>query len=162
MIDMGRQFSQRIRAWQEALEQQLSTPVAEVSFEGFVTREALTPAQAEARTFEPFPPGTAWGGCWEYGWFRGDLTLPPSCEGRRVVLYSGLGGEQIFYVNGKAAGAVDREHPYVVLTRKGRAGEKFHLLAESYAGHGPRLESLPPCPPERRAVPDAPDRRSLS
>ena len=156
MIDLGRQFSQRIRAWQEALEQQLSAPVAEVCFEGFVTKEALTPAQAEEREFSPYPPGTAWGGCWEYGWFRGDLVLPEECEGRRVVLYSGLDGEQIFYVNGQAVGAVDREHPFVTLTREGHAGERFHLLAESYAGHGPRLENLPPCPPEKRAVPEAP------
>ena len=157
MTDRGRQFQQRVKAWQEELERQRYTPVGQVEFEGFVSREILSPAEAAEHLFEPFPVGRAWGGCWEYGWFRAELKLPEACEGRRVVLFSGLEGEQLFYVNGKAAGAVDREHPYVTLTRAGKAGETVRLLAESYAGHGPRLESGAPCPPERRAVPDAPE-----
>lgn len=156
MIDLGKQFERRIQAWQEELNRQLSTPVAEVAFDGFVTTEALTPGQAEEGDFSPFPAGTEWGGCWEYGWFRADIELPSACENRRVVLFSGLDGEQLFYVNGRAIGAVDKEHPYVTLTRSGHAGERFHVLAESYAGHGPRLETGGLCPPERRAVPDAP------
>ena len=157
MIDLGRQFQQRIRAWQEELDRQVFTPVGEVAFEGFVSTEILRPAEAARRAFRPFPAGTRWGGNREYGWFRAEISLPAACEGKRVVLFSGLDGEQIHYIGGRAAGAVDREHPYVTLTRAGKAGERFSLLAESYAGHGPRLESGGPCPPERRAVPDTPE-----
>ncbi len=156
MIDLGRQFAQRIAAWQEELDRQLYTPLGEISFEGFVTTETLTPAEAEEKNFSPYPAGTAWGGCWEYGWFRADVRVPAECGGERLILLSGLDGEQLFYRDGRALGAVDREHRYVTLTRKARGGETIHLLAESYAGHGPRLEKITPCPPERRAVPDAP------
>ena len=157
MIDLGRQFTQRLRAWQEELDKQLSTPFAEVSFAGFSTREVLTPEQAENGSFSDCPVGTSWGACWEYGWFRADVTLPEDCENRRVVFFSGLDGEQLVYVNGKASGAIDREHPYITLTRSAQSSETFHLLIESYAGNGPRLGSIGLCPPERRAVPPAPE-----
>lgn len=153
MLDCGRQFQTRLRAYLEELPRHLYTPVAEVPVEGFVTRERLTPTQAEQAQFIPFPEGTPWGACWEYGWFRADVTLPDECEGRRVVLLGQVGGEQLYYVNGHAVGSVDRRHNYVTLTRRAKAGERFHILAESYAGHGARLEELGPCPPERPAIP---------
>ena len=157
MIDLGRQYTQRLRAWQEELDRQLSSAFAEVSFAGFTTLDALTPDAAEQGSFTAYPEGKAWGACWEYGWFRADVTIPEGCENRRVVFFSGLGGEQLVYVNGMAAGAIDREHPYVTLTRSAKAGDRYHLLIESYAGHGPRLESIGLCPPERQAVPPAPE-----
>ncbi len=156
MLDLGRQWRQRVCAWQEELGKELYTPVGEVVFEGFASREILTPEEAEKHAFVPYKPGRNWGKCWEYGWFRADLTLSECCAGRRVVLFSGVDGEQLHYVNGRAAGATDREHHYLTLTTEGKAGETFHILTESYAGHGPRLEKITPCPPERRAVPDAP------
>lgn len=156
MLDCGRQFQTRLRAYLEELPRHLYTPVAKVPVEGFVTRERLTPTQAEQAQFIPFPEGTPWGACWEYGWFRADVTLPDECDGRRVVLLGQVGGEQLYYVNGRAAGSVDRRHSYVTLTRRAKAGERFHILAESYAGHGARLEELGPCPPERPAIPPVP------
>ena len=96
MLDCGRQFQTRLSAYLEELPRHLYTPVAEVPVEGFVTRERLTPAQAEQAQFAPFPEGTPWGSCWEYGWFRADVTLPDGCEGRRVVLLGQVGGEQLY------------------------------------------------------------------
>ena len=55
MIDLGRQFAQRIQAWQEELGRQVSEPVGEAVFEGFASRDILTPAQAEERPFRLFP-----------------------------------------------------------------------------------------------------------
>ncbi len=37
------------------------------------------------------------------------------------------------------------------------AGERFFVVAESYAGHGPRLEKGGPCPDFRTAVPEPPE-----
>ena len=156
MLDCGRQFHTRLRTYLEELPRHLYTPVAQVPMEGFITRERLTPAQAEQAQFTPFPEGTPWGGCWEYGWFRADVTLPEHCAGRRVVLLGQVGGEQLYYVNGRAVGSVDKEHSYVTLTRCAAPGERFHILTESYAGHGARLEGLGPCPPERPAIPPVP------
>ncbi len=156
---MGRQFSQQQETWLEEMKRQVYTPVAEVAFEGFTTMKRLTTAEAEQGQFAPYPEGTAWGACWEYGWFRADFHLPAECAGRRVVLLGGLGGEQLYYRDGRAIGSVDKGHPYVTLTRCAEAGEQVHLLVESYAGHGARLESLGLCPPERAAIPPVPDRQ---
>ena len=152
MLDLGRQFRQRQRAWMEELRRHLYTPVLEAAVEGFTTFDRLRPETAESRTFRPYAEGEAWGACWEYGWFRTDITLPESCEGRRVVLLGQVGGEQLYYVNGRAVGAVDKEHHYVTLSRQAKAGETYHVLVESYAGHGARLENIGPCPPERPAI----------
>ena len=153
MYDLGRQIAQRFRMWKEELNHHLYDECGAVSFSGFTTMDRLSPDDAEKEAFCPCPPGTAWGDMWEYGWFRADIALPPECEGRRVALFSRVGGEQLIYVNGKAAGSIDKGHPYVTLTANGKAGERFHILIESYAGHGPRLETLGPCPPEREAIP---------
>lgn len=153
MYDLGRQIDQRIRLWKEELKKHICTPVGKVRFDYFASVDRLTPKEAEKAPRTPCPAGTRWGKMWEYGWFFGSVTLPPECNGRRTVLFSRVGGEQLIYVNGKAAGSIDSRHPYVTLTRTGRAGEGFELCVESYAGHGPRLENLGPCPPERVAVP---------
>ncbi len=153
MYDLGRQISQRFRMWKEELKKHLYTPVAGVSFVYCTTLDHPTPEEAEKLPLRPCPAGTKWGGMWEYGWFFADIALPEACEGRRVALFSNVGGEQLVYANGQAVGSVDAKHAYVTLTRKGCAGETFHLQIESYAGHGPRLETLGPCPPERPAVP---------
>lgn len=153
MYDLGRQISKRFQMWKEELKNHLYTPAGTVSFRYCVTLGHPSPAEAEKMPLLPCPVGTKWGGMWEYGWFFADVTLPESCEGRRVVLFSKAGGEQLVYANGKAMGSVDLKHKYVTLTRHAKAGETFHLQIESYAGHGPRLEELGPCPPERPAVP---------
>ena len=157
MIQLGRQWSQRLRAWRAELENHVMTPVGEVAFEGFMTLERLTPERAETMAYAPYPVGTAWGGCWEYGWFRGAAVIPEDCAGRRIVFLGRVGGEQLVYADGVAAGSIDRGHPYVTLTRSARGGETVRLLIESYAGHGARLENLGPCPPERPAIPPVPD-----
>ena len=153
MYDLGRQIFQRFRMWKEELKNHLYTPVGTVDFSYCVTLGHPKPDEAEKLPRVPCPVGTRWGGMWEYGWFFGDVSLPDACEGRRVVLFPGVGGEQLVYANGKAIGSIDKGHPYVTLARCAKAGAAFHLQIESYAGHGPRLEALGPCPPERPAIP---------
>ena len=101
MYDLGRQIAQRFRMWKEELNHHLYDECGAVSFSGFTTMNRLSPDDAEKEAFCPCPPGTAWGDMWEYGWFRADIALPPECEGRRAVLFSRVGGEQLIYVNGK-------------------------------------------------------------
>jgi len=157
MKHMPRQNRQRLQAWRQELKNHLYTPVGTVGFEGFTTFDRLTPERAAGMEKRPFPVGMKWGACWEYAWFAGTVTLPEGCEGRRVVLKSGLGGEQLIYVDGAAAGSNDKGHDTVLLRRCARAGETVSLMIESYAGHGARLEEMPPCPPERPAIPPVPD-----
>jgi len=154
---LPRQNRQRLEAWRKELKNHLYTPVGTVDFAGFTTFDRLTPEDAANRAMQPFPAGTKWGACWEYAWFRAEVVLPEECEGRRVILLPGMGGEQLIYVDGVAAGSNDKGRDYVTLRRAGHAGEHIPVLIESYAGHGARLEEMPPCPPERAAIPPVPD-----
>ena len=157
MNRLPRQNRQRIQAWRQELKNHLYTPVGPVDFVGLTTFDRLTPEQAAALPMHPFPAGTKWGACWEYAWFAAEMTLPAECEGRRVVLLPGMGGEQLIYVDGEAAGSNDKGRDHVTLRRSGKAGETVNVLIESYAGHGARLENMGPCPPERQAIPPVPE-----
>jgi len=153
MKRLPRQNRQRLEAWRKEMRNHLYTPVGMVDFEGFTVLDRLTPEDAANRPMQAFPAGTKWGECWEYAWFRAVFTLPEGCEGQRVILLPGMGGEQLIYVDGIAAGSNDKGRDYVTLRKSARAGETVSVLVESYAGHGARLEEMPPCPPERPAVP---------
>ena len=157
MKRLPRQNRQRLEAWRQEMKNHLYTAVGTVEFSGFTTFDRLTSAQAAAMEIRPFPVGTKWGACWEYAWFRADFALPEGCEGRRVILLPGLGGEQLIYVDGAAAGSNDKGRDYVTLRREARAGERVCVLIESYAGHGARLENMGPCPPECPAIPPVPE-----
>lgn len=154
---LSRQNRQRLQAWRQELRNHLYTPVGTAAFSGFTTFERLTPEAAASMAMRPFPVGTRWGACWEYAWFRADITLPEECCGRRVILLPGVGGEQLIYVDGQARGSNDKGRDHVVLRRCAEAGERVSVLLESYAGHGARLEEMPPCPPERPAIPPVPE-----
>ncbi len=157
MNRLPRQNRQRIEAWRQELKRHLYTPLATVDFAGFTTLDRLTPEQAASMEMRPFPVGTKWGKCWEYAWFRAEFSLPAPCEGRRTVLLPGLGGEQLIYVDGIAAGSNDKGRDYVTLRYEAGAKDCVTVLIESYAGHGARLENLGPCPPERPAIPPVPE-----
>lgn len=153
MKRLPRQQCQRLEAWRKEMKNHLYTPVGTVDFEGFTVFERLTPQEAASRPMQAFPAGTKWGACWEYAWFRTAFTLPEVCAGQRTILLPGVGGEQLIYVDGVARGSNDKGRDYVTLRREAKAGETITVLVESYAGHGARLEEMPPCPPERPAVP---------
>jgi alpha-mannosidase len=100
------------------------------------------------------PAGALWGAKWEYGWFRASLITPREASGRRLALRLDAGGEGLVYVNGVVWSARDREHEYITLSRSARTGERFELLAEVYAGHGPMVWQSGPVPPGRLTVPE--------
>ena len=150
-----RKFRERLDAWRNELKNQIIRPLAPIGFDSCAAPERLSPEAAARLPFAPMPAGTAWGGHREYRWFSAHVTLPEGCEGRRIVLLSGAGGEQTVYMDGRAVGSLDREHAYVTLFREAPAGAAFRLLIESYAGNGPRLENAGPWPPERDPAPAA-------
>ncbi|MBQ9252323.1 MAG: alpha-mannosidase [Clostridia bacterium] len=140
---MHSEWRERAQHWIETLKKDLYLPLGEIPVEGFITRDHLTPAEAKARDFAPMAPGTVWGYTWEYCWMRGEVTLPPDAEGKRIVMDLDAGGEATLFVNGKSfgtyrAGWVEVPHHFIednVLTRRGRAGERYEILMEVYAGH---------------------------
>lgn len=152
----GRQDTQRVRAWREALARVLFSTVDKIPLSGFVTRDSLSYEDAARMPRAPFPAGTPWGAKWEYGWFFASFIVPKTCEGKRLALFSGAGGEQLVYSGGAPTGSVDKQHPYVTLCASAKAGEQLDIAIESYAGHGARLEQVGPVPYGEPAVPACP------
>jgi alpha-mannosidase len=154
-MSLNKEWKNRIELWMLELQNHLYRELGEVEFCGFITKEQLNQVEAaDGNRFEPMPPGTAWGGKWEYGWFRGEIVLPEGAAGKRIVLRIDLGGESAIYINGINTGAKDLEHHEITLCRDGIPGMVYEIMAESYAGHGPRLEWIAPTPPERVAIPE--------
>lgn len=156
-MNIGRQWEDRLRIWSEQFEKHFisgSIPL-EVSF--FTTMEQLSLAQAKQGVFRPAPAGEEWGRKWEYGWFRASFTVPAAWEKQRLVLLLPVGEEMLVWVNGREAGAIDKKHKYITLTRCACAGEIFEIYAECYAGHGVRNEGAGPVGPDEQPVPEPPE-----
>ena len=144
----------RFGRWRDELPRHFYRPLGAVEMTGFVTDAQLTPDEALSREFAPMPTGTAWGAKWEYGWFKGEFVLPAEAAGERIVLVVEPGGESIIFVNGVAAGAKDRRHKEITLTRSGVPATRYEFLLESYAGHGVRQSHAGPTPADRETVPE--------
>ena len=153
-MSINPEWRRRIDHWRNTLPKLFYRPLETLQFEGYLTREHLTSRQAEKQRFRKMPEGYAWGAKWEYGWFRTDVTIPRSAAGKRVCLALETGGESLIYVNGVEAGAKGWSDREITLTRKAKGGERFHILAESYGGHGPMVEGGGPCPHGREMVPE--------
>ncbi|MBQ8278918.1 MAG: alpha-mannosidase [Roseburia sp.] len=139
-MSLGRQWDSRLRIWDNAFLNQFYQPVGKIDIQGFTTMEQLSFAQAVNETYRDFPVGEKWGRKWEYGWFRGTVTLPEEAIGKRVVMTLGVAPEMLVFVNGKEAGSIDKQHFYINLTDCAQAGAVYEIYAEGYAGHGPREE----------------------
>jgi alpha-mannosidase len=151
----------RIDRWREVLPRLFYRPLDTVPLAGFTTTAHLTSEQAQTGTFEPMPPGTRWGNAWDYGWFRGRLTLPDSAAKHWIVLHNGvggisaqwLGGHSLIWVNGALSGTQDDGRDYHLLTREGAPGTVYDLLMECYAGHASN-EGGGPAPIDQPTIPE--------
>ena len=140
---MHSEWKVRIENWIAVLKQELYQPIGEISWEAQKTKEYLTPEQALAGSFEPVAPGYTWGDVWEYCWFKGSVQIPEGAEGKRIVMDLKPGGESTLFVNGEAFGTyradwILTDHHYMVdnyLTRNAKAGDRYDILMETYAGH---------------------------
>lgn len=158
-MNIGRQWTDRLRIWAAQFDKHFileSVPLA-VSF--FTTMDQLTFATALEGDFSPAPAGTRWGRKWEYGWFRTSFTVPEAWASQRLVLQLRVGEEMLVWVNGQEAGAIDKKHSYITLTRNARPGDRFDIVAECYAGHGVRNEGAGPVGPDEETVPEPPEQQ---
>ena len=147
----NRQFRQRLEAWKRELQNQIAVPLRPLAFLSCPAEgRRLSPREAAVLPFAPLPVGSRWGGHREYRWFMAEAELPAEWAGQRIQLRSGLGGEQLVYLNNQALGSIDAHHPAVTLFADAPGPARVHLLVESYAGNGPRLENYGPCPPGRK------------
>ena len=150
------EWKKRIDGWRKELPRHFYRKLAAVDLAGFTTRDRLTPGEARRGAFQPMPAGTPWGAKWEYAWFQTEVVVPKGAAGCRVVFTADLGGESLVFLNGDVAGALDWGHPHLTLSADAKAGDRFRLLLETYAGHGAMVGDAGPTPPERDSVPECP------
>ncbi|MBP5185326.1 MAG: hypothetical protein J6113_09470, partial [Lachnospiraceae bacterium] len=154
-MNIGRQWDERLKIWDEELARDLFPCIAPYESEGFTTMEKLSFSQAKTKQFKKVPEGTKWGKKWEYGWQHAVITVPKEYRGKTIWVGSGLGPEMLVFVNGEEAGSIDKQHSFVLVKKVPKNGV-LDFSAEIYAGHGQRVEGagfvrrgdapLPPTP----------------
>ena len=148
------EWRRRIDNWRHELPNHFYSKLGVIDLSGFFTRDLLQLDEAINREFHPMKTGTRWGEKWEYGWFKGEVTLPEEAEGERITIRVDVGGDGAIYVDGELAGCKDSKHREVTLATRGSFGRKFEVVVEAYAGHGPTPWSVGPAPPGRITVPE--------
>ena len=143
-MDIGRQWQDRLRIWAEQLPKHYYARQGVLPVEYFTTMTHLPLEEAMARPFTPVETGMQWGEKWQYGWFRTELTVPEAMQGQRLVFTLNTAEEMLVWVNGREAGAIDKKHRYITLSRRANAGDTYTIVAECYAGHGIRNEGAGP------------------
>ena len=155
-MNIGRQWSDRLKIWVDQLPKHYFVKAGSLSMSYFTIMEQLRFEEACAQTFFPAPKGTKWGKKWEYGWFRTELTVPENLQGKRLVFTLNTAEEMLVWVNGQEAGAIDKKHRYITLSRCANAGDTYEIVAECYAGHGVRNEGAGPVAWGAESVPEPP------
>lgn len=155
-MNIGRQWEDRLRIWAEQFEKHTVLRVHTLSLEYRETKEHLTFDDAVGGQFVPVPVGTRWGAKWAYGWFKTEFTVPLALDNKRLVVHIGAGEEMLVFINGREAGAIDKKHHTITLTRCAKAGERYEIVCECYAGHGVRNEGAGPVAPWECPVPEPP------
>ena len=156
-MTLTKEWRHRIMAWRHELSQHFYQPVGALELEAGFTFDQYQLGEAQQElSFQSVTPGTPWGAKWEYGWFRTAFIMPNHLAGQMVALMMDVGAESAVYVNGDYAGAADEYHKVILLTDSARSGERFSVVLEAYAGHGPREWRSGPTPPDRETVPEPP------
>ena len=155
-MNIGRQWSDRLRIWAEQFPKHYYTKHAAIPVSCFMTMDHIPFETAAQGQYAPAPLGMKWGKKWEYGWFRARIVIPEELAGKRVVFTLNTAEEMLVWVNGREAGAIDKKHRFITLTRNARGGETYEIHAECYAGHGIRNEGAGPVAWGGESVPEPP------
>ena len=155
-MNIGRQWTDRLRIWAEQFPKHYYRKYDSIDVSYFTTMEHLSFDEAVKGEYSPVPVGAKWGKKWEYAWFRGCIEIPQVLDGKRVVFTLNTAEEMLVWVNGQEAGAIDKKHRYITLSRCAQAGAKYEIYAECYAGHGIRNEGAGPVAWGEESVPEPP------
>ncbi len=153
-MKIGRQWSDRLRIWAEEFPKHYYREIGSLPVCGFTTMEQLSFEQARQGSFAPAREGSRWGRKWEYGWFRTTLTVPEALAGQRLVFTLRMAEEMLVWVNGVEAGAIDKQHRFITLSRCAQPGTHYEIFAECYAGHGVRNEGAGPVAWGEESIPE--------
>ena len=155
-MNIGSQWNDRLKIWAEQFPKYYYRKAAALPVSYFTTMEHIPIEQAVQGHYVPAPVGMQWGRKWEYGWFRAQLVIPDDLAGKRVVFTLNTAEEMLVWVNGREAGAIDRKHRFITLSRAAKAGDPYEIYAECYAGHGIRNEGAGPVGWGEESVPEPP------
>lgn len=156
-MHIGSQWNDRLRIWAEQFPKYYYRKAVALSVSYFTTMEHIPFEQAAQGHYAPAPVGMKWGRKWEYGWFRTQVVIPENLAGKRVVFTLNTAEEMLAWVNGREAGAIDKRHRFITLSRAARAGDTYEIHAECYAGHGIRNEEAGPVGWGEESVPEPPE-----
>lgn len=148
---LASEWEERIAHWIRTLTKDLYSPLGEICWEGFLTREHLSLEEVKKQQFQIMKPGMPWGHTWEYGWFRGKIRMPKAAAGKRIVMNLAQDGEATVFVNDKTFGTyradwIEVPHHYLVdntLTVKAEEGDVYEIYMEVYAGHHFPSQEIP-------------------
>lgn len=155
-MNIGRQWEDRLKIWSAQFEKHYFRKCAVLPMTYFTTFDHLTFREAMEGSYAPAPVGMRWGKKWEYAWFHTSVTVPGHLAGKRIVFTLGIAEEMLVWVNGREAGAIDKRHKFITLSRCAVAGETYEIHAEAYAGHGIRNEGAGPVAWGEESVPEPP------
>ncbi len=155
-MNIGRQWEDRLRIFAEQFPKHYYRPEDTLPVTYFSTMEQLSYEAALQGDFAPLSPGDRWGKKWEYAWVKASITVPESLAGKRLVFTLNTAPEMLVWVNGVEAGAMDKHHRFITLSRQAVAGERYEILAECYAGHGVRNEGAGIVTVGEQTVPEPP------
>lgn len=156
-MNIGRQWNDRLRIWAAQFPKHYYRKFAALPVSFFTTMDQIPFDTAAQGHFASAPVGMKWGKKWEYGWFKTEVVIPKELAGKRVVFTLNTAEEMLVWVNGAEAGAIDRQHRYITLSRSAKAGSVYQIIAECYAGHGPRQEGAGPVAWGEKSVLEPPE-----
>ncbi len=160
-MNLGRQWADRLRIWDEAFQKEIYRTAGSLRLEGFTTFERLKAGDAKGHPMEAFEPGRSWGRKWEYAWMRTRLVLPEEKPAGRVWFTLAAGPEMLVWVDDREAGALDQQHHRIFVEADRIPAQGVEILAEVYAGHGPRLEDGGLVRRGEEAVPEPPEHQCV-
>ncbi|MBR2889247.1 MAG: alpha-mannosidase [Oscillospiraceae bacterium] len=158
-MNIGRQWADRLKLWAQQFPKHYFRKIGVLDVEYFTTMEHLPFDRAVQGQYVPAPVGTKWGQKWEYGWFKTKIVIPEALEGKRVVFTLNTAEEMLVWVNGTEAGAIDKKHKFITLSRSAKTGSVYEIYAECYAGHGIRNEGAGPVAWGEETVPEPPEQQ---
>jgi len=134
-MSLTKEWRHRIMAWRHELAKHFYQAIgivplkAAFTFDQYRLQDAL-----QTLSFNPIEPGDGWGAKWEYGWFKGEITLPEEVDGQIIALIMDVGAESAVYINGDYAGAVDEFHKTILITELAKTGDRFRVARNGVQG----------------------------
>ena len=111
------------------LEEAVYRIVAAVPMRVAETEQPRYDCRTEGLLFAPVAPGDGWGKEWQSALFVGEFEAPDTAH--PLFFQAETGGESYVVIDGRFAGALDRQHRELRVA----PGAKHQVAVESYAGH---------------------------